>query len=425
MGMSISLKKDTRKTNIRHNNRELSEKDKVTNTHIDWSKSDENVLLVKKDIRQVYADEFGEAQEKYNDKQKRNDRKIADYYKHIQKGKKTSPQQEMIIQIGDKDDFANNDKNRQMTGKVLEEWFEDFEKRNPQLKVYNAVIHQDEASPHMHLNFVPVATGYKRGLEKQVSFDRAITQQDPELDKTRPFDDWREKEVAFLEKRLAMEGIAREKVGTNTYEDVTEYKEKQRELESINKELERQREALRDVQAYAGSLHDAEQGKKEKRSMGFVGAEMVELPKESYEKLRGMASEGYHANREAGKARMKNAKLKEELAHKKKANETLQTSLHESRQREKSLKEELKVIRSLYHTFRIELDLKLKEKRKEVENILGCAKAMVKDAFGKSLPELKPASDDEERGMKKYDGDFEPEQKIKKKSKNQDRGMEM
>ena len=66
-------------------------------------------------------------------------------------------------------------------------------KRNPNLKVYNAVIHNDEASPHMHLNFVPVASGYKRGLEKQVSFDRAIMQQDVTLDKMRPFDDWRKR----------------------------------------------------------------------------------------------------------------------------------------------------------------------------------------------------------------------------------------
>ncbi len=71
------------------------------------------------------------------------------------------------------------------------------------------MIHNDEASPHMHLNFVPVASGYKRGLEKQVSFDRAITQQDPTLDKTRPFDDWREKEVQLLEEMLKERGIER------------------------------------------------------------------------------------------------------------------------------------------------------------------------------------------------------------------------
>ncbi|MBL1992446.1 plasmid recombination protein, partial [Klebsiella pneumoniae] len=144
--------------------------------------------------KELYQEEFGEVLENYNAKQKRNDRKIDDYYKHIQFGKKTALQQEMIIQVGDLNNFISN-ADYEKANEILLEWFKDFEKRNPNLKVYNAVIHNDEASPHMHLNFVPVASGYKRGLEKQVSFDRAITQQDPTLDKTRPFDDWREKEV--------------------------------------------------------------------------------------------------------------------------------------------------------------------------------------------------------------------------------------
>src|SRR5690625_1859131 len=142
----------------------------------------------------------------------------------------------MIIQVGDKDDFLNKE-NREIANAILEEWFHDFEKRNPNLKVYNAVIHNDEASPHLHLNFVPVAGDYKRGLEKQVAFDRAIIQQDPTLNKTRPFDDWRNKEVDLLEKKLLERGIERKIVGTNKYEDVNEYKEK-KDLEKEIKQLE-------------------------------------------------------------------------------------------------------------------------------------------------------------------------------------------
>src|SRR5699024_3700952 len=162
--------------------------------------------------------------------------KIKDYYKHIEASKKTSTQQEMIIQIGDKDDFLNNE-NREVANTILQEWFHDFEKRNPNLKVYNAVIHNDEASPHMHLNFVPVASGYKRGLEKQVAFDRAIIQQDSTLNKTRPFEDWREKEVQLLEQKLLERGIERKIVGTNEYKDVNDYKEK-KDLEREIKQLE-------------------------------------------------------------------------------------------------------------------------------------------------------------------------------------------
>lgn len=144
-----------------------------------------------------------------------------------------------MIQIGDKNDFSSK-VNRELANEILEEWFDDFEKRNPNLKVYNAVIHNDEASPHMHLNFVPVASGYKRGLEKQVAFDKAIKQQDSTLNKTRPFDDWRDNEVQSLEKKLQERGIERKIVGTNQYKDVNDYKEKkdlEKELQKLNKQI--------------------------------------------------------------------------------------------------------------------------------------------------------------------------------------------
>ncbi|MES5943917.1 MULTISPECIES: plasmid recombination protein [unclassified Bacillus cereus group] len=246
MSMSVSLKKATNKTNIKHNNRVMNEKEKERNSHINQSRSHENKYLVQKDIKELYQGEFGEVLEKYNAKQKRNDRKIDDYYKHIQSSKKTSLQQEMIVQIGDMKDF-NYRADYEKANEILLEWFKDFEKRNPNLKVYNAVIHNDEASPHMHVNFVPVASGYKRGLEKQVSFDRAIMQQDVTLDKTRPFDDWREKEVQSLEKILQEHGIERKLVGTNEYKDVNEYKEKkdlEREIQWLEKEMAKKKDEL-------------------------------------------------------------------------------------------------------------------------------------------------------------------------------------
>lgn len=244
--MSASLKLDTGKTNIEHNNRTLSDKEKEKNPHIDPSRSSENKYLVQKDIKELYQDEFGEALEKYNAKQKRSDRKIKDYYKHIQSGKKTKPQQEMIIQVGDKDDFSSKE-NFQKANEILEEWFKNFEERNPNLKVYNAVIHNDEASPHLHINFVSVAENYKRGLEKQVSFNKAVATQDENFNQERPFEDWREKEMAVLEQLLNERGFERKLVGTNEYEDVNDYKEKKKleqEIDSLNKDLADKKDEL-------------------------------------------------------------------------------------------------------------------------------------------------------------------------------------
>ena len=288
----------------------MSEKEKEQNSHIDYSRSDENKYLVQKDLKKLYREEFGEVLENYNAKQKRNDRKIDDYYKHIQSSKKTSLQQEMIIQVGDKDDFSSK-QDFEKANEILEEWLLGFEKRNPNLKIYNAVIHNDEASPHMHLNFVPVASGYKRGLEKQVSFDRAITQQDPKLDKTRPFDDWREKEVKILEKMLKKRGIERKLVGSNNYKDVNEYKEKkdlEKEILSLENQLfEKKNELLEMSERLPGEIKiKAEREKKtEVVNKGFLKKEKVEKPTGNWivetkelKRVQGIINAGYSVKKD-------------------------------------------------------------------------------------------------------------------------------
>lgn len=297
----------------------MSEKEKEKNTHIDYERSHENKYLVQRDLKELYQDEFGQALEDYNAKQKRKDRKIDDYYKHIQSSKKTALQQEMIIQVGDKDDFYSK-ADFEQANEFLEKWFADFEKRNPNLKVYNAVIHNDEASPHMHLNFVPVAEGYKRGLEKQVSFDRAIIQQDPELDKVRPFENWREKEVLLLEKLLQERGIERKIVGTNEYKDVNEYKEKrdlEREIKQLESDLSQRKtelEALNEKVSAEISVPAKRQMKSVEVPTGeknFFGKEKVKVEKkptgnvilseENYKKLMTAASQSEELTKQVSK----------------------------------------------------------------------------------------------------------------------------
>ncbi len=272
MSMSVSFIKSSNKTNVKHNNREFTEKQKQKNPHIDYLKSGENKFLVHKDLKELYEQEFSEVLQKYNDKQKRNDRKIENYYEHIKDSKKTALQQEMIIQVGDKDDF-NSPENFEIANEVLEEWFFDFEKRNPNLKVYNAIIHNDEASPHLHLNFVPVAGDYKRGLEKQVSFDRAIIQQDKTLNKQRPFNDWREKEVDLVADLLQKRGIERKLVGTNEYKDVNEYKK----MQDLEKELSKKIAIKQDQLTYLKAEADIDENKFEDLK-GYWKTEKVEVP---------------------------------------------------------------------------------------------------------------------------------------------------
>lgn len=242
--MSASLWKSPKKTNIKHNNRK---QEKYDNKEIDISRMIYNKYLVQENIRDLYHREFNEPLEKYNNKQKRKDRKIKNYYEHVSSGKKTNPQQEMIVQVGSGfrgEDYEFGDDNWNKINEILEEYFNEFEKRNPNLKVYNAVIHNDETSPHLHINFVPVASGYKRGLEKQVAFDRAIKQQDKSLDVTHPFEAWRDSEISVLEKLMNERGIERKEVGTNEYEDTNDLKEKTEKLRKLEIKVENELEKL-------------------------------------------------------------------------------------------------------------------------------------------------------------------------------------
>jgi len=317
MKMSASLQKSTKRTNIDHNNRTK----KRLPPHIDQTRLQENKYLIQENIRDIYAREFDVSLKKYNDKQKRKDRKIDNYYKHIQSSKKTATQQEMILQIGDKDDF-DNPHNWEFANEVLEDWFNNFEKRNPNLKVYNAVIHNDEASPHLHINFVPVASGYERGLEKQVAFDRAIKQQDPSLDSNRPFDDWREKEVAVLEQLMNERGVDRKLVGKNEYKDVNEYKQKKDKLRELEIKVENEIKKF-DV------LTDKPKQKNGIEPIVAIGKGNKPIPKVELKKTM---FGGYSVEREQVES------LKDYTMHLKHENSDLQDELDESKENYQKLR---------------------------------------------------------------------------------------
>lgn len=263
MEFSISFKKGTKNTSISHNNRDLTDSQKKNDwhKHIDFEKSDKNIYLEQTDIREKYDELFGEALEQYNAKQKRADRRIDDYFEKVRKDKKLETQREFIVQIGTIDDFRSTrddgsstgiseqqaEENQVIANKILVEYFKDFEKRNPNLHVYNAVIHNDEASPHLHLNVVPVATGYKRGMQKQPSFNKALQQQGLQSDKDNGrviFNNFREQEVQSVENLMRDFNWQRKEVGTNSIKDIHEYKEIMSEISDLRKTLKKERESV-------------------------------------------------------------------------------------------------------------------------------------------------------------------------------------
>ena len=158
-----------------HNRREYDKIGKNIPENINKALSGENITLVDLDIREAYQEIFGEALLEYNQSQKRADRKIEDYYDHIAKSKNGEKLfYEDVLQWGKKDDFENNPQIKEKAMECLVEYARTFEERNPNLKLIGAYIHMDEASPHLHIDYVPVAHGYSRGLKTRNSLDIAM-----------------------------------------------------------------------------------------------------------------------------------------------------------------------------------------------------------------------------------------------------------
>ena len=159
----------TGKGSLNHNSRKFHAKNTDPNrTH--W-----NVEYCNEDIKDVYHELFDDALKRYNDKQTRKDRKIDDYYKKIRSGKQEKLFHEVIIQIGDKDNMGSETMEGQLAAKILDEYMKGFQERNPTLRVFAAHLHLDEATPHLHIDFIPYVTGSKRGLDTRVSLKQALS----------------------------------------------------------------------------------------------------------------------------------------------------------------------------------------------------------------------------------------------------------
>ncbi|WOA66715.1 plasmid recombination protein (plasmid) [Bacillus mycoides] len=218
MLFSISFNQ-SHQSSLSHNNRENI----YGNPGIDPSRLDENIYFVQKDIRSVYKDVFQEVVDKYNEKQKRNDRKIQDYYDKIHKNEKTHEQRELVVAVGEGKD---NPKYREAKKEALKQYAEAFQGRNPNLAVYNMVLHDDEANPHLHINYVPNFES-SRGLTRRVGMDRALQQQGVQGKGTELIANWRQLETAYIES-LAKKHIPefeRSNVGSHKYMKVRQYKE--------------------------------------------------------------------------------------------------------------------------------------------------------------------------------------------------------
>ena len=234
------------KGSLSHNSRQFIAE------NVDSSRTPLNVEYRNEDIRAVYHELFDNALARYNEKQTRRDRVIDDYYEKIRTGKQEKPFEELIIQIGNKDDMNASSENGQLARQMLDEYMQSFQQRNPTLRVFSAHLHMDEATPHLHIDFIPFTTGSMRGLETRVSLKKALealgftggTKSHTELNQ------WIEAEKQVLASIMARHDIEWEQKGTHEeHLSVLDYKKQERSKEVAA--LETQIDSLQEQTATA------------------------------------------------------------------------------------------------------------------------------------------------------------------------------
>lgn len=223
--------------------------------NVDAARLDRNVIFLERDIRAVYHELFDEAVEEYNAKQKRKDWKIQNYYEKIKYGRQERLFTEAIVQIGNMKDSNCAMEEAELVKGILTEYMQDFEERNPSLKVFNAVLHMDEQTPHLHIDFIPFSEGNKRGMSTKVSLKGAMK----ELEFTgKGRNDtesmhWVQAEKEYLAELMRSRGLEWKQLGTREkHLSVYNYEKKMRKQEV--EELERQLQAKADMLAQQEKL---------------------------------------------------------------------------------------------------------------------------------------------------------------------------
>ena len=216
------------KGSVNHNSRKFKAE------NVNGERSHLNIDYCNENIKDVYHELFYEALERYNAKQTRSDRKIENYYEKIRNSKQEKTFYELILQIGDKENMSSESENGELAKKILDEYYREFQRRNSNLRVFSAHLHMDEATPHLHIDFVPFTTGSKRGLDTRVSLKQALAAQgfkggtrgDTE------WNQWVSSEKDVLARVMERNGIEWEQKGTHEkHLSVLDFKKQKRAAE--------------------------------------------------------------------------------------------------------------------------------------------------------------------------------------------------
>lgn len=328
---------------ISHNNR------KFFAANVDRSRTEQNVTYCNDDLKQVYHELFDEAMAAYNTKKKKTRDKITDYYEHIRQGKQEKLFHEAIFQIGNLEDCGCGSPGGERAAAALKEFAESFQERNPHLRVFNMVLHMDEATPHLHVDYIPVATEQSRGLSTRVSMKQALKQQGFEGQgrKQTEWNAWMEREkAALIEIAQAHEFEIISLGGGRPHMDLPQYREAAQRLEAVQEqvaaagydiaELEKQKKDLqgtvRRLQAAEKVRVDLDAIQPEKTLTGAVKGVTVEQVKE----LKAAAIRGAAAEQKVKELKVENQQLHSRIP-------SVQEKLKEAEERQRLERENRKL----------------------------------------------------------------------------------
>ena len=316
------------KGSLTHNNR-LFIADNVDRNHIK-----DNITFIREDIGYVYEHLFAESTRRYNTRQKRNDRKIhCSYYESLFHRKPTNSVvtaadkrksfYEDVVQIGRKEDSGVDTEDAQLVADCLKEYMAGYQKRNPNFVVFNAVLHMDEATPHLHIDYIPVGH-YRRGQDTQNGIAQALKEMGFGEGKG-AIARWRASEIEVLNQICLAHSITPlEPEKSRGSMSVKEYKEARQEADRLkveNVQLKSENENI--THELAETRVMLEKASKKKVQLIDIGkievkptifGNKVTVDKDDYGKLHALAEKEVVSVKQTRKLSAENKRLSEENA---------------------------------------------------------------------------------------------------------------
>lgn len=321
--MSKTISMCQGKGSLAHNNRKFLAK------NIDSSHTKDNIVFVREKLDEAYIRLFGGAVERYNAKQKRADRKIGDYFKHlfnrspsgsvITGANKQKSFYEDLVQIGTRDDTGVGTPDAKAAVQCLSEYMQDFQKRNPNFYVFNAILHMDEATPHLHIDYIPIGH-FSKGLDTRNAMAKALEEMGFGNGEN-AINRWRLSEREALCQICLSHGIEisepkKSRGYSYTVREYGEHKDEIRRLEAEKEQVKAEIEKITKKKVKADEIEKIEVRKS-------VFGKSVTISPTDYDILRSAAQKYAVSEKSAKKLKDENERLKNKVSSLEKENSAL------------------------------------------------------------------------------------------------------